>query len=130
MKKYFLLIFLSALLLACQNISKPIKPENLIAREVMVDILVDSYLSNAARSKAFQEIRDENLRLELYIYKKYAIDSLQFAQSNAYYSSDLDSYEKMLSLAEEKLQALKDKEEETKQLEKPNIIEDSEDEES
>lgn len=107
MKKVVLLLFLSAWLFSCQNIVRPEKPKNLIPKEIMVDVLVDSYLSNAIRSKSYQEVRDENVRLEKYIYEKYSIDSLQFSQSNAYYSSDLEDYTLMLDKVEEKLQALK-----------------------
>lgn len=99
------------LALSCQNIKKPEKPENLIDRDVLVEILVDTYLSNAVRSKTYQEIKDKNIRLEKYIYEKYAIDSLQFAKSNSYYSSDMDGYLQMLKEVEQKLNELKGEEE-------------------
>ena len=89
----------------------PEKPDNLIDRNTMVEILVDTYLSNAVRSKNFQEVKDENIRLEKYIYKKYAIDSLQFVQSNAYYTADMDGYLKLLNEVEQKLNNMKGEEE-------------------
>lgn len=103
----FTLIFSSILFLwSCQNVVKPEKPENLIDKQVMVEILVDTYMSNAARNKSFQQFREENIRLEKYIYQKYNIDSLQFAKSNAYYSSDMDGYLKILQEVEGKLNKL------------------------
>lgn len=112
MRKLLVVILISMLSLSCQNIERPEKPEDLIDREVFVDILVDTYLSNAVRSKAYQEIRNDNIRLEKYVYQKYAIDSLQFAQTNSYYSADIDGYLKILHEVEEKLKDLKVEEEE------------------
>lgn len=112
MKKLLTVFIISILSLSCQHIEKPKKPENLIEKETLVEILVDTYLSNAVRSKTYQEIKDGNIRLEKYIYQKYAIDSLQFAESNAYYSADMDGYLLMLKEVEQKLKELKGEEEE------------------
>lgn len=111
MKKLFVVFIISLLSISCQNIEMPEKPDNLIDRNTMVEILVDTYLSNAVRSKNFQEVKDENIRLEKYIYKKYAIDSLQFVQSNAYYTADMDGYLKLLNEVEQKLNNMKGEEE-------------------
>lgn len=112
MKRIFVVFIISVLSLSCQHIDKPEKPENLIERDVLVEVLVDTYLSNAVRSKTYQEVKDENIRLEKYVYEKYAIDSLQFVKSNAYYSADMDSYLQMLEEVEQKLNELKGEEEE------------------
>src|SRR5699024_1859021 len=103
MRKLLVIIVLSITTFSCQHIEKPEKPENLIAKETFVDILVDTYLSNAARNKSYQEIESQNVRLEKFIYQKYAIDSLQFVKSNAYYSSDLDGYMEILEEVEKEL---------------------------
>lgn len=130
MRKLFVVILISMLSLSCQNIEKPEKPENLIDREVFVDILVDTYLSNAVRSKAYQEIRNDNIRLEKYVYQKYAIDSLQFAQSNSYYSAAIDDYFKILQEVEEKLKALKVEGEEEEEVVENRKIKDLDPEDS
>lgn len=110
MKKLFVVFILSLLSISCQNIEMPEKPDNLIDRNTMVEILVDTYLSNAVRSKNFQEVKDENIRLEKYIYQKYAIDSLQFVRSNAYYTADMDGYLLILKEVEQKLNDMKGEE--------------------
>lgn len=110
MKRLLAVFIISILSLSCQHIDKPEKPENLIDRDMLVEILVDTYLSNAIRSKTYQEVKDENIRLEKYVYEKYAIDSLQFAKSNAYYSADMDGYLQMLKEVEQKLTELKGEE--------------------
>lgn len=110
MMKIFVVFIISTLALSCQHIEKPEKPVDLIEKTTLVDILVDTYLSNAIRSKTYHEIKNDNIRLEKYIYQKYEIDSLQFAKSNAYYTADLDEYLKILQEVEQKLLALKKEE--------------------
>lgn len=111
MKKLFVVFIISLLSISCQNIEMPEKPDNLIDRNTMVEILVDTYLSNAVRSKNYLEVKNENIRLDKYIYQKYEIDSLQFSRSNAYYTADMDGYLKMLKDAEQKLNELRGEEE-------------------
>ncbi|RZJ68618.1 MAG: DUF4296 domain-containing protein [Flavobacterium sp.] len=70
------------------------KPKNLIDEDKMVDIFYDLSLLDAIRSHnpgKLQSAKDPNL----YIYKKYKVDSVQFAQSNRYYASDIAKYKKM-----------------------------------
>lgn len=110
MKKLFVVFIISLLSISCQNIERPEKPDNLIDRNTMVEILVDTYLSNAVRSKNYLEVKHENIRLDKYIYQKYAIDSLQFAKSNAYYTADMDGYLQILKEVEQKLNELKGEE--------------------
>jgi|SRR5690625_2748448 len=133
MRKLFVIVILSVVTFSCQHIERPEKPDDLIAKETFVDILVDTYLSNAARSKSYQEIQDQNVRLEKFIYQKYTIDSLQFVKSNAYYSADLDGYREILEEVEKELIKMKEEEdEETNSIEevkpKADINMDPEDE--
>lgn len=107
MRRLLTIFTLSFILLSCQDIERPEKPDNLIDRDIMVNILVDTYVSNAARNQSFQKIQDENVRLEKYIYQKYDIDSLQFAKSNAYYSSNMEDYIKILKEVEQEIMVLK-----------------------
>ena len=103
-----LLFVLAILILGCNGIEKPKKPEHLISKSKMIDILTDAYLSNAARSINSKDIRDKGLQLDSIIFKKYQIDSLQFVQSNVYYSTDLTIYDEIFKKVEEKLIAAKD----------------------
>ncbi len=87
----------------CQDIKEVEKPENLISQEVMVTILTDVYISNASRSVNNKLLKEYNIRLDSVIYNKYHIDSLQFVESNAYYSSDLKTYKGMITKVQEGL---------------------------
>lgn len=96
-------ILIMLILLGCQDIKTPEKPVNLIPKDKMVDILVDTYLSNSARSIDNRIIIDKGVKLDSFIYTKYAIDSIQFAKSNAYYSVNLDEYATLFKKVEQRL---------------------------
>lgn len=100
---YFVLLLL---LVGCQDVRKPEKPENLIAKDMMVDILMDVYLSNAARSVNNKVIRQRGIKLDSFIYKKYQIDSVQFLRSHAYYNADLNTYNEFFVEIEKRLDAM------------------------
>ena len=98
-----LLLLIIILISNCQDVKKPGIPENLISKEKMVDILTDCYINNAARSINFVKIKDSKMKLDSMIYRKYNIDSVQFAQSNAYYSLEFNIYSDILSQVEVRL---------------------------
>lgn len=104
-KLYFIAILVAVI--GCQDVNYPEKPENLIAKDKMVDVLTEYYLSNAARSFNIRIVRDSGYKLDSMLYKKFAIDSLQFVKSHAYYSSNLDEYTAMFEKVKLNLEKLK-----------------------
>ena len=85
MKKYLLIIFL---FLGCSDNV----PDNLISKEKMENIIFDIMILNA--SSGFDLKIDNNLLSDELIYKKHNIDSLQFFESELYYSKNpRDHYE-------------------------------------
>lgn len=107
------ILFLLVMLFGCQNVKTPQKPENLIPKDKMVDVLEQAYLANAARGVENKAILEKGIYLDSLIYQKNNIDSLQFAKSNAYYASNLNQYseifrelEKRLDLAQKDLDSL------------------------
>ena len=85
MKKYLLIIFL---FLGCSDNV----PDNLISKEKMENIIFDIMILNAA--SGFDLKIDKNLLSDELIYKKHNIDSLQFFESELYYSKNpRDHYE-------------------------------------
>lgn len=96
-------ILLSILLLGCQNINTPEKPDNLIPKDKMVDIMEQAYLTNAARGIENKAIIEKGIYLDSLIYYKHGIDSLQFARSNAYYASNLNIYSEIFRELEKRL---------------------------
>jgi len=105
--KNFLVFILSLSLWSCQDVKRPEKPENLIPEEEMVAVLTEVYLINAARSFDNRTILDKQVKLDSFIYIKFNIDSLQFAQSNAYYTANLNNYNSLFQKVEERMSLLK-----------------------
>ncbi|MDO6760631.1 DUF4296 domain-containing protein [Tamlana sp. 2_MG-2023] len=103
-----ILLFLGILLsvLACNRFNGPDKPKNLIPEDKMIDILIDSKLLTSANSSNKKVMRDSNLNINTYVYKKYNIDSLQFAESNAYYAFHVEVYDSIYSKAIDSLERL------------------------
>jgi len=106
MKQFFLLAIVF-MVLGCQNVKYPEKPENLIPKEKMIDVLTEVYLSNASRTYNLRVLRDSGYKLDSMLYKKFDIDSLQFAKSHAYYANDLDEYVAMFEKVKSKLEVVK-----------------------
>ena len=85
MKKYLLIIFL---FIGCSDNV----PDNLISKEKMENIIFDIMILNAA--SGFDLKIDKTLLSDELIYKKHNIDSLQFFESELYYSKNpRDHYE-------------------------------------
>ena len=120
MKKGVLFFILISLILSCkEEVVK--KPENLIEKEIMVDVMYDLALLEAIKYQSPNALQVHKINPDEYIYKKYKIDNTQFVQSNMYYASDYKEYKKMYdqinsrleknkSLAEEAIKNEKDKE--------------------
>lgn len=103
MKKYMVVLLMAFLFASCkEEVIK--KPENLIEKEKMMDIIYDLSLLQAIRG-ADQKVLDSNkINPNTYIYKKYKIDSLQFAKSDQYYAAeDIKHYKKMYEKVIERL---------------------------
>ncbi len=110
MKKYLSLFILLLSLTGCNNVVE--KPDNLIEEDKMIDILHDLYIVEGIRQSDPGSFQERGLSASEYVYKKYKVDSLQFAKSDKWYASNIVHYGKMY----EKIQARID--EERKALEK------------
>lgn len=95
MKKHISLFVLFALLLSC-NKDLVEKPDNLINKNVMKDILYDITLLDAIKYQNSEVLYKNGINPKTYIFKKYKIDSIQFAKNNAYYAADYREYKKMV----------------------------------
>lgn len=106
MKKMATLFLIISVFISCQKANIE-KPEKLIEEEVMVSIIYDLALLDAIRSKNPASLEANNIVPTEYIYKKYKIDSLQFAKNNQYYASDIKNYKKIYDRVTKKLEAKK-----------------------
>lgn len=103
MKHSIYLVLLALIFCGCQDVDYPEKPKNLIAKDKMVDILTETYLGNAARSIDNKSIIEQGIQLDAMLYKNFDIDSLQFAESNAYYANDKNTYMEIMQRVEVRL---------------------------
>ncbi len=92
MKKRIFLILIAAFVLSCaEEVIK--KPEDLIPRETMTDLVYEMAVLNAAKStnKAILEEHFEDPTD--FLFRQYGVDSLQFVKSDMYYASQPLVYE-------------------------------------
>lgn len=105
MKTILPFILTVLLFLSCQEIQCPKKPENLISKQDMMQILADVYISNASRSGSNNKIiRRHGIDLDSLLKAKHQLDSLQFAESNTYYASNLKLYSEIITGVQEILE--------------------------
>lgn len=101
MSNRFILIGLLLAFIGCNHTID--KPDNLIEKDKMIDILYDISLLEAIKSQNISGGISNN-NANTYLYKKYKIDSIQFAQSNKYYASDIEEYKKMFEEVKSRLE--------------------------
>lgn len=101
MKKLLLFFILFLVIISCNN-AIVTEPDNLIDDDVMVDIFYDLSILDAARNSSYSNGTNSFIAND-YILKKYKIDSLQFAQSNKYYATDVAKYKRMFKKVRDRL---------------------------
>jgi hypothetical protein len=103
MKKLSVVFFCFALLVCCQN--APIeKPDNLIDQDKMVDIFFDITVLEAMKSQTTLVLETNKINPNTYVYKKHHIDSLQFANSDKYYASDVKKYKEIFDAVNKRIE--------------------------
>lgn len=123
-----LICFLVLAFLGCRSSGKPEKPDNLIPKEKMVDILYDVFVLNAAKGANKIILENNGIYPENYVFEKYDIDSLQFAESNAYYGFYVEDYEAIIADVDQRIkrdklryEKLVEEEDKKKQREKDSL---------
>lgn len=94
MKKALSFLLIVIVFLSCKE-EVITKPESLIEKGKMVNIMYDLALLEAIKYQNPTSLTSNKINTSEYIYKKYKIDSLQFAQSNVYYASNYTEYKGM-----------------------------------
>lgn len=92
---------------SCQKVVRPEKPEKLLPKDKMIAIMAESYTGNSARSIDNRTLRNSGVKLDSILYTKFDVDSITFAESNAYYASQLNEYIYIISEVEKVLSAKK-----------------------
>jgi len=94
MKNFVFIILVLFLSVSCKK-ELVKEPAKLIAKEKMIDIIYDLSLLDAIKYQQPLSLDSVESNPKKFIFKKYKVDSLQFAQSNIYYAADYDNYKEM-----------------------------------
>jgi len=105
MKHLTILFLFSIFLFSCTSNTIFKKPDNLIPKDSMIDLLVDIQIANAAKSG---KNLDGNFGINYMplVYEKYKIDSARFVESSFYYTTDIDHYVKILKTVKARINTL------------------------
>ena len=106
-KNTLIIALISIFFTACTSNTIYKKPDDLIPKKQMVDLLTDMYLANAATHVKTIKM-ERKLDYMPLIYEKYGIDSLRFQTSNVYYMSRIDDYEAIYKKVEARLKKMLD----------------------
>ena len=118
MNKNIYIVILSLFLYSCTSNTIIKKPDDIIPKEQMVDLLTDMFIA-----KGGDNIKNINLQRNVnyfpFVFEKHQIDTVRFKESNYYYTSRIDDYDDILGKVDVRLKALK------KQYEDENDLNDS-----
>ena len=92
------------------------KPEDLIPKDKMINILKDMTILNSARSTSVTVFHDYKIEPTTFLFSKYGVDSLQFVTSDNYYASLPNEYEAMYAEIEKQLDSEKEQMTEAKRI--------------
>lgn len=93
MKKIHYYIVLFLVVFACAKKTEYHKPDNLIPKDKMVDVLYD--LSIFQSQVNHNKDPEFNKSIPTFLKNRHGIDSAQFVNSNKYYASQIEEYHKM-----------------------------------
>lgn len=103
MRKTILFLAIAIGLVSCKEEVVP-KPERLIAKDVIVNIMYDLTILEAIKNQNPASLDTFKINSRAYIFKKYKIDSIQYAKSNIYYASDINEYKSMFEQISKRLE--------------------------
>lgn len=75
---------------SCQNVEKIEKPEKLLSKSEMKDLLYDMVLLDAASGVNEKRLKDLDIKMFDFLSKKYKLDSNELKQNIQYYNMKFD----------------------------------------
>ena len=111
----YFVVFL--MFISCQSIDKTTMPKTLIEEDRMVEILTDIAFVKAAKTSNRTTLEAKKINPESFILKKYDVDSIIFAENNAWYSGQIEKYKDIFTRVKANLDKEKTKYEKLKKTE-------------
>lgn len=106
MSKFFYIALLGLFLINCTSNTIIKKPDNLVSKDEMANILTDMFLASGGENIKNLQLQRKVNYFPL-VYEKHQIDSTRFKESNFYYVSRIDDYQEILDKVDKKLKALR-----------------------
>ena len=106
MSKFFYIALLGLFLINCTSNTIIKKPDNLVSKDEMANILTDMFLASGGENIKNLQLQRKVNYFPL-VYEKHKIDSTRFKESNFYYVSRIDDYQEILDKVDKKLKALR-----------------------
>ncbi|KUJ60490.1 hypothetical protein AR687_18065 [Flavobacteriaceae bacterium CRH] len=103
MKNFVLIILVLFLSVSCKK-ELVKEPKRLIDKGKMIDIMYDLSVLDAIKYQNPLSLDSTDSSQKKFIFQKYKVDSLQFAQSNMYYAADYESYKDMFDQIAKRLE--------------------------
>ncbi|NJW54281.1 DUF4296 domain-containing protein, partial [Salinimicrobium sp. CDJ15-91] len=110
-------MILVLILSSCQDVERMEKPENLIPRGKMVEVLTELSLLHGARSYNKNMLEEKGIAPYPYLMQKYGIDSAQLVQSNNYYAQNYREYGYIYEEVKQRLELLMKKYDSLREIE-------------
>ncbi|WP_400076314.1 DUF4296 domain-containing protein [Winogradskyella sp. R77965] len=121
LKNIVVILVLIGMVVACDGSDRIKKPDNLISKQKMSNILYDLYVINAAKGVNRKLLEKNGFAPETYVLTKYDIDSAQFASSNSYYAHNTEVYQDIIKKVKARLEKEKETYEEIRQKETDSV---------
>ena len=106
MSKFFYIALLGLFLINCTSNTIIKKPDNLVSKDEMANILTDMFLASGGENIKNLQLQRKVNYFPL-VYEKHQIDSTRFKESNFYYVSRIDDYQEILDKVDKKLKELR-----------------------
>lgn len=106
MSKFFHIALLGLFLINCTSNTIIKKPDNLMSKDEMANILTDMFLASGGENIKNLQLQRKVNYFPL-VYEKHQIDSTRFKESNFYYVSRIDDYQEILDKVDKKLKELR-----------------------
>jgi len=106
MNKFFYIALLGLFLINCTSNTIIKKPDNLVSKDEMANILTDMFLASGGENIKNLQLQRKVNYFPL-VYEKHQIDSTRFKESNFYYVSRIDDYQEILDKVDKKLKELR-----------------------